>query len=364
MKKLLCALSATAALYTVPALAGHEHHDHNHHHQHGVDANAPISIMGDHMHAKGEWMLSYKFMSMGMRGNRDGTNELSPTQISGVTPNRFFGLPMQPNTLRIVPTEMTMDMHMFGAMYAPSDRLTLMLMVPYLDNEMDQITFAAASPTTQLGTFTTKTNGIGDIKLSGLFKLLEKPGHQILASTGLSLPTGSIDEEATILSPMNTRLRVRVPYMMQLGTGTYDFLPRITYSGRQDKWGWGAQLNSEFRLGRNAQGYTRGDRHQFNSWASYAWKENLSSSLRLSGQYEGQIDGIDDQIFGPVQTANPEFYGGKYAEIGFGLKYKPRFQTHSGHTFGAEIALPIYQNLNGPQMERDYTLTATYRKSF
>src|SRR6056297_2085707 len=90
-----------------------------------ADGHAPIGVMGDHIHKTGEVMLSYRFMHMDMSGYRSGTNGLSPEQVAA-TPNRFFGMPGQPPNIRIVPTSMTMDMHMFGAMYAPSDRLTLM----------------------------------------------------------------------------------------------------------------------------------------------------------------------------------------------------------------------------------------------
>ena len=33
------------------------------------DGHAPISVMGDHLHKKGEFMLSYRFMQMRMEGN-------------------------------------------------------------------------------------------------------------------------------------------------------------------------------------------------------------------------------------------------------------------------------------------------------
>ena len=32
------------------------------------DGHAPISVMGDHMHAMGEWMVSYRYMTMDMEG--------------------------------------------------------------------------------------------------------------------------------------------------------------------------------------------------------------------------------------------------------------------------------------------------------
>ena len=44
------------------------------------DAHAPIGVMGDHLHKKGEFMLSYRFMNMKMEDNRDGTNDLSVSE--------------------------------------------------------------------------------------------------------------------------------------------------------------------------------------------------------------------------------------------------------------------------------------------
>ena len=37
------------------------------------DGHAPISVMGDHMHEMGEWMVSYRYMSMEMEGLIDGS---------------------------------------------------------------------------------------------------------------------------------------------------------------------------------------------------------------------------------------------------------------------------------------------------
>jgi len=80
------------------------------------DDHAPIGVMADHYHHAGEWMFSYRFMRMEMGGNRLGTDDIDPDTIVTTIPNRFFGQPMQPPTLRVVPTQMTTDMHMLGAM--------------------------------------------------------------------------------------------------------------------------------------------------------------------------------------------------------------------------------------------------------
>ncbi|MEO1652258.1 MAG: transporter, partial [Bacteroidota bacterium] len=84
------------------------------------DAHAPIGVMGDHLHQKGEWMLSYRYMRMQMQGNRLDSDGVSPVEIATQVENIFFGSPMQPPTLRVVPTEMPMDMHMLGAYISPN----------------------------------------------------------------------------------------------------------------------------------------------------------------------------------------------------------------------------------------------------
>ena len=105
--------AAIVAALLLPVLAAADHR---------ADAHAPIGVMADHFHAKGEWMFSYRFMTMDMEDNRSGTRDQSPDEIVTTEPNPFFGLPGQPPTLRIVPTRMRMDMHMLGVMFAPTHR--------------------------------------------------------------------------------------------------------------------------------------------------------------------------------------------------------------------------------------------------
>jgi hypothetical protein len=201
--------------------------------RHGVraDSHAPIGVMGDHLHRAGQGMVSYRYMRMEMEGNRVGTDTITPEQIVTTVPNPFFGQPMQPPTLRVVPTRMTMQMHMFGAMYAPTDWVTAMIMVNYLDKEMDHVTFRGPVGTTQLGTFTTTSNGFGDTKLTGLFRLYDQGSQHIHLNLGISFPTGPTTETGQVLAPTGMRPTLRLPYPMQLGSGTYD----LTSSARMDR---------------------------------------------------------------------------------------------------------------------------------
>lgn len=70
----------------------------------------PAGIMGNRMPA-GTFMLNDRPMFMHMEGNRIRTNEVSPEFIVTTVPNPNGG----PPTLRVVPTEMDVQMHMLMA---------------------------------------------------------------------------------------------------------------------------------------------------------------------------------------------------------------------------------------------------------
>ena len=335
--------------------------------EHGAAAvleHAPIGVMGDHIHAVGEVMLSLRYQHMNMAGNRTGTSKLAPEQIATTIPNIHFGQPMQPPTLRVVPTEMTMDMIMAGAMYAPTDWLTLMAMGMYVRKEMDHITFQGAAGTTRLGGFTTKSDGLGDTKLTGLIRLVDQSPHRAHLNLGISLPTGSITETGDVLTPMNTTPTLRLPYAMQLGSGTFDLLPGLTYANEDGDIAWGTQATGIIRLGRNDGSYSLGDIARLSIWGSYAWAPWISTSLRLAGEHEGRVGGQDPLIVAPVQTANPSFYGGERIELSAGLNLMARSGALAGHRLAIELSAPVYQNLNGPQLERDWSMIVGWQKAF
>ena len=327
------------------------------------DSHAPIGVMGDHTHEAGEYMLSYRFMTMEMEGSRSGSDRLTADQIVTSVPNRFFGRPGQPPTLRVVPTEMTMNMHMFGAMYAPSDRVTLMLMANYLDLEMDHLTYQGGMGTNVLGTFTTESSGWSDTTLAGLVELYDTPATKIHATLGVSLPTGSVEERDDILTPTGMRPTVRLPYPMQLGSGTYDPIVGLTYHGNASAWAWGGQWRSTVRTTENDEDYQLGDVHMLTGWLSYMFSPSMSASLRLSYEDEDSISGIDPRIVAPVQTADPDRLGGETTSIAFGVTLLARGALN-GWRMAFEYSVPIEQDLNGPQLETDSVLTFGLQKAW
>ena len=353
-----CLLAATGSIALSSMTYAQDTHEHHHDHS---NAQTPISIMGDHTHKKGEWMTSYRYRRMQMQGSRQGTNSISPEDIVTTVANPNG----PPSTLRVVPTEMTMEMHMLGAMYGVTDRFTVMAMAMYVKKTMDHVTFQGGAGTNRLGEFTTRSSGFGDTSVRGIYNLYETPTSQVNVTLGISAPTGSIKEEDTVLSPMNTRPRLRLPYAMQLGSGTWDALPGITYTGHKKKWGWGAQYNATIRLeSENSQGYRFGHRHSVSGWGSYKINKEFSINSLISAETTGEIKGSDDQITAPVQTADPENYGGDIVTFGAGFLYSPKHSALENLEFGADIAVPVYQDLNGVQLERDWTLSAAIRYRF
>jgi len=317
------------------------------------DAHAPISVMADHMHKKGEVMVSLRRMTMRMKDNITDNNTLGDARVL-MTPN-LHGMPPM---LRVVPQTMDMTMTMLGAMYAPSDTLTLLAMVNLLDNDMRLTTYNMAAE--RLGDFTTETSGLGDTLLGALFAL---PG-QWHGGLALALPTGATDKTGQLLTPMNMRVTARLPYAMQLGGGTMALKPSLTRTSPGANGSWGLQLATTLRLGRNKEGWRYGASATANIWAARRLSPSFSLSLRGSLTHKEPISGADARIDKPVQSANPAFYGGQQAALAIGMNFIGAPGPLHGHRLALELVRPVRHNLNGPQMAEDTTLTLGYQKSF
>jgi len=353
------ALGAACSIAAISSPAYADDSDDRHHEASALD-HAPIGVMGDHRHSEGEWMFSYRFMHMDMSGAQIGTDDVDPDTIVTTIPNRFTGLPGQPPTLRIVPTSMRMDMHMLGLMYGLSDDVTLMVMGNYVAKEMDHVTYQGGMGTAELGNFRTSPDGFGDTKVSALIGLTDT----IHINAGVSIPTGSVTQSGEALTPMGAVAEVRLPYPMQLGSGTWDLEPGITWRGQSETLGWGAQARATVRLGDNDQGYSYGDRYKATAWLAYALDPAVAVSGRIEAETIGPIDGIDGQIIGPVQTANPDYHGGERVTAIAGVNFVATGGPLESWRLGVEAGIPVVQDLNGPQMPNEFTLTFGVQKAF
>ena len=301
------------------------------------DGHAPIGVAGDHVHEAGEWMISLRAMQMHMGGMRDGTDSLSSADVLGAG-------------YMVTPTEMDTQMLMLGGMYAPTDDLTLMLMLPYLKKEMDHVT--------GMGTeFTTESEGLGDVRMAGLLNVYRGAGRRVHLNLGLSLPTGDIDERDDTPAAADAKL----PYPMQLGSGTIDLLPGVTYLQQSGDWSFGAQGELRVHLGENDEDYTLGDRIDATAWAARRLG-SASISLRLRGAHWKEIDGADPDLNpAMVPTADPDNFGGDRVDLLAGANWYGQNGFLRGHRLALELGIPVYQDLNGPQMELDWVATVGWQ---
>ena len=306
------------------------------------DEHAPVRIVGDHVHKEREIMLSYRYKRMKMDGNRDGTTDLSTDDVL--------------DSWTVAPLRMTMEMHMFGAMISVTDDFTMAPMIPYIRKEMDHIDRAGVA-------FTTKSRGIGDVRLTGLYRFLNREKHNMILNAGISFPTGSIDEKGA--TPTDPGGANDLPYPMQIGSGTYDFLPGLTYRGHSGDYSWGAQATATIRTGDNSHDYRLGNRLQVSGWGGRRLTDWASVSLRFAWESWGDIRGRDPNLNTVmVQSASTTLQGGQRADAIFGLNFIIPRGPMMGNRLALEGGLPVHQRLEGPQLETDHFFTVSWQKTF
>ena len=168
------------------------------------DAHAPIGVMGDHTHKKGEVMFSYRYMHMEMSDLQDGTHDISRADsVSSTGSYKFLNAPIKMHT----------NMHMFGAMYGINDYLTGMVMIPYLNKKM-QVRQRASD----MQRFTVSSRGFGDVKLTGIVPLKKNLNSKWLLNFGVSIPTGETNVKAGMVMMNGTHYHSTLGYGMQLGS--------------------------------------------------------------------------------------------------------------------------------------------------
>ena len=268
----------------------------------------------------------------------------------------------QATPCRTAPDRMDMNMFMLELMIAPTDWLNLMLMPQFVDMSMRPRLLDGAEPDVH-GTHSHSTGGVGDVQSFALIDLFSGEDQRVHLGLGLSAPTGDVDLE---LRRTHQQERGKTHHSMQLGSGTWDFLPSLTYTGERGRWSWGAQAGGVVRLeSANSSGWAPGNGFQSTVWGTLGISDWLFGSLRGVYAWQDEISGGVGSLHGEGDPQDfPDNYGGHFFDLGFGLGVRVARGYLAGNALRVEWLQPIVQDVNGYQLERLGTLFAIWSVEF
>lgn len=325
-----------------------EHAEHNASAAHAAHT-APAGLAFTHGGlSPGSFMSGYRVMHMRQHGKLlHGSNSTGDAAVvaSACRPAARCSL---------APERMSMTMHMLDLMYAINARTTLMLMPQYVTMDMSLRALAGAPPPTspvhQNHTSDQVSGALGDTIAASVFSL----GASVQASIGIGIPTGKTHLEFRHRFQEDGGL---MHYDMQTGSGTWDLLPALTWFATRGSWQHGAQIRGIKRLQTaNDEGYRLGDEIQLSGWASRALSEHLSASLRATWLQRSTVEGsfnAYNAAIGPMDF--PANTGGRFMDIGIGLNL-----AIAGSEIAFEWLAPVHEDVNGYQLERAGTLSASW----
>ena len=310
--------------------------------------NMPLNIPGAGTPEPHEFRIKVSLSYGRMIGLRRGTSNRSTKDALG--------------QYMMVPRSMDMYMGNVAVGYAFSDRFFAGIMGMYMNKDMEMIRRDGRRSSMY-------SQGVGDTMLMTKTLLYADdylvPRNQVSLLLGVSVPTGSISQdERGVISP----------YSMQLGSGTFDPFIGVLYQGSSTPFWWGANLSYTGRLYENYKSYNLGDEFRCDLYSFYQVRHDLVGELQVKGKYVGDIEGQarqielggDGHMMGnpdmPFMSNlyDPDNYGGTSVDLTVGLQWQP----FHNHIINAQFSVPIYQNLHGTQLERDYNASLTYYIEF
>ena len=306
--------------------------------------NMPLNIPGAGTPEPHEFRVKMNFSWGKMVGLRRGTSNRSTKDTLG----------------QYMMTQRKMDMYMSNVSvgYAFSDRFFAGIMGMYMEKDMEMIRRGGRRSSMN-------SQGAGDTMLMTKTLLYADdyliPTSQVSLLLGVSIPTGSIDQDDT---------GQILPYSMQLGSGTFDPFIGVLYEGSSSPFWWGANASYLARAYENYKSYNLGDEYRLDLYGMYQLRHNLVGELQIKGKYVGDLEGEaqeieqdgDGHMNGNPNMAfmsnlyDPDNYGGSTVDLTTGVQWQP----FRNHILNAQFSVPLFQNLHGTQMERDFTASVTY----
>ncbi|WP_157235588.1 outer membrane protein [Methylosinus sp. LW4] len=288
-----------------------------------------------------------------------GTKSVSSQYIAGTIP--WYWNPFAA-TLRIVPQYQFIESQTVTLAYGFAKNFSIVLSAGVVEKHSHLMVFDGASGVTPRSMSFPGTDSLEDMTASVVWRAYQDPINRIKVNLGMSFPTGSTYNQGGAVSRTDGTYNIgRAFYGMQSGTGTFDVLPGVLYAGSIAPWSWGVSYRARLPLAVNNEGYMWGHYQEANIWGGYSWIPGLTTTVRANFNIQSPIDGKDYWMSGKLQSANPNYYGGKRIEMYGGVDIDGKLFGAPGYSVGLEGGLPVYQNLNGPQLARAWQAMAAMR---
>ncbi len=319
---------------------------------------APLGVFGVDMPAAGRLTFSVGAQFSNYSHSLLGTQGVSSQQLAATVP--WYWIPTA-SKLRLIPQDISNSSQGVSLAYGVTKDISIVVVTGMIEKNIDMMTFKGTSGIIPLGMSFSGTDGMTDSTLAGIWRVYQDPINRIQINLGMSFPTGSDHNTFTLLQPNGTYATSRAFYSMQPGSGTFDVMPGIVYAGVLGKWSWGLSYRGRLPLGVNPEGWMYGDLHEFNGWGGYSWTPNLTTTVRVAGTLQGSIIGADRLVVGKAPAADPNFYGGQRVELFGGAAIGGRMIGMNSLSIAVEAGIPVYQDLIGPLLSRNWQASVALR---
>jgi len=220
-----------------------------------------------------------------------------------------------------------------GFDYSPNLNWGVNLQIPYFDRYHTTI----APGDTEIST--SHTESLGDIRLVGRY-LGFTHDHSVGVQLGVKLPTGSYNN--TFVS--GPEAGEPLDRGLQPGTGTTDLLVgAFTFGAFSRDWDWFVQGMLQQPL-YEQDDFIPGTGFNLNFGVRYLGIERITPSLQINGRIEAREHGANADVENSGATL-------VYLSPGVNFQISEKFHAY----LFAQV--PIYQRVNGLQLEPRYTIT-------
>jgi hypothetical protein len=210
--------------------------------------------------------------------------------------------------------------------------------IPVKENIQVSVLLPYQSHNRETATGSQAINGIGDITLLAMYRLYQTKtdstyfAHTLQMGGGVKMPTGKFNEaNSGAVNPS-----------FQVGTGSWDYLLATEYIVRRKQFGLNTLLNYVIKT-ENQKNYRFGNQLNYAGTFFYLYEKDALSFAPQVG------------IAGELYESNFQ-YGERLNETsGNALFGKIGFEVgRNAFSFGANVMLPIQQNLTGGNVEANY----------